>query len=91
MQESLTNTVKHAGPDPSATVTVDYRHGVIDIDVTDSGRGEEPGAPDGHGLVGMRERVALHGGTFEAGPRADGGWRVHAGIPIGAPALATTA
>ncbi|MFI1990913.1 sensor histidine kinase [Actinoplanes sp. NPDC020271] len=86
VQESLTNTVKHAGPDPSATVTVDYRHDAIDIEVTDSGPGGAPTPAGGHGLVGMRERVALYGGTFEAGPGPDGGWRVHAGLPIGAAA-----
>jgi signal transduction histidine kinase len=57
--------------------------------VTDSGTGTGPAAPGGHGLVGMRERVALYGGTFEAGPKPDGGWRVHAGIPLaGARAVA---
>jgi signal transduction histidine kinase len=92
VQESLTNTLKHAGPRPVAAVTVSYRPGGIDIEVTDSGSGrrfggaessgrELPGA-GGHGLVGMRERVALYGGTFEAGPRPDGGWRVHAGLPL---------
>jgi signal transduction histidine kinase len=89
VQESLTNTLKHAGPDPAATVTLSYRPGVIDIEVTDSGAGAEPAIPGGHGLVGMRERVALYGGTFAAGPDPDGGWRVHAGIPLaGARAVA---
>ncbi|MEU8656487.1 sensor histidine kinase [Actinoplanes philippinensis] len=83
VQESLTNTLRHAGPRPVATVTVSYRPGGIEIEVTDSGGGG--GAPSftgGHGLVGMRERVALYGGTFEAGPRPDGGWRVHAALPV---------
>jgi signal transduction histidine kinase len=89
VQESLTNTLKHAGPDPAARVTVGYGPGVIDIEVTDSGAGAEPAAPGGHGLIGMRERVALYGGTFEAGPNPAGGWRVHAGIPLaGARAVA---
>ncbi|BAL87559.1 putative two-component system sensor kinase [Actinoplanes missouriensis 431] len=90
VQESLTNTVKHAGPDPSATVTVDYRDDAIDVEVTDSGHGGEPALPGGHGLVGMRERVALYGGTFAAGPGPDGGWRVHAGIPVGTAVRAVT-
>jgi signal transduction histidine kinase len=101
VQESLTNTLKHAGPRRVAAVTVSYLPGSIDIEVTDSGtaalepptgrgdpgRAAPPTGPDlpgvgGHGLVGMRERVALHGGTFEAGPRPDGGWRVHARLPL---------
>jgi signal transduction histidine kinase len=92
VQESLTNTLKHAGPRPVATVTVSYRPGAIDIEVTDTGTpprfggvetaGRELPGAGGHGLVGMRERVALYGGTFEAGPRPDGGWRVHAGLPL---------
>jgi signal transduction histidine kinase len=89
VQESLTNTVKHAGPDPVATVTVTYRPGLIDIEVTNSGAGPRSRISGGHGLVGMRERVALYGGTFEAGPGPAGGWRVHAGIPFaGARAVA---
>ncbi|MCA2212037.1 sensor histidine kinase [Jidongwangia harbinensis] len=82
VQESLTNTLKHAGPEPVATVTVDYRPDHIDIEVTDSGTGRPPTDSGGHGLVGMRERVALYGGTFEAGRHPDGGWRVRAGIPL---------
>jgi signal transduction histidine kinase len=82
VQESLTNALKHAGPDPAAVVTVGYGPGVIDIEVTDSGAGTGPAATGGHGLIGMRERVALYGGTFEAGPNPAGGWRVHAGIPL---------
>ncbi|MEU4163961.1 histidine kinase [Actinoplanes sp. NPDC026670] len=84
VQESLTNTRKHAGPGSAAAVTVDYRPGHIDIEVTDTPAGARPESPagGGHGLVGMRERVALHGGTFEAGPLPDGGWRVRAGLPL---------
>ncbi|MGW4948170.1 sensor histidine kinase [Actinoplanes sp. NPDC004185] len=92
VQESLTNTLKHAGPAPAATVTVSYRPGVIDIEVTDSGSDPEAASSGGHGLVGMRERVALYGGTFAAGPAPDGGWRVHAAIPLtGAAARAVAA
>jgi signal transduction histidine kinase len=84
VQESLTNTVKHAGPDPVATVTVSYGPEAITVEVTDSGVRTRPPHSGGHGLVGMRERVALYGGTFEAGPDPAGGWRVHAGIPLAA-------
>jgi signal transduction histidine kinase len=83
VQESLTNTLKHGGPHPSATVTVSYRRDAIDIEVADTGRGGDgPAASGGHGLIGMRERVALYGGTFRAGPNPGGGWMVHAGIPL---------
>jgi signal transduction histidine kinase len=82
VQESLTNTLKHGGPQPSATVTVSYRPDVIDIEVADTGQAGGPAASGGHGLIGMRERVALYGGTFRAGPNPGGGWLVHAGIPL---------
>ncbi|MFC4070130.1 sensor histidine kinase [Actinoplanes subglobosus] len=87
VQESLTNTLRHAGPAPSATVTLSYRPDSIDIDITDSGVPRrtgvaEPAPTGGHGLVGMRERVALYGGTFDAGPRPEGGWRVRATLPL---------
>ncbi|WP_433796104.1 sensor histidine kinase [Actinoplanes sp. CA-252034] len=82
VQESLTNIRRHAGPRPVAAVMIDYRPDRIEIEVTDSGTGVQPTSGGGLGLVGMRERVALYGGTFEAGPRPDGGWRVHAGLPL---------
>ena len=82
VQESLTNTLKHAGPAPSAAVRVAYRPDAIELEVTDTGVGGRPAAPGGHGLVGMRERTVLYGGTFDAGPRLDGGWRVRARIPL---------
>jgi signal transduction histidine kinase len=84
VQESLTNTLKHAGPDPVATVRVTYRPEAIEVEVTDSGVNRNAPSPGGHGLVGMRERVALHGGTFDAGPSLGGGWRVRASIPAAA-------
>lgn len=81
VQESLTNTLKHAGPAPSATVRVRYAPRAIDIGVTDNGVGGSP-ATGGHGLIGMRERALLYGGTFDAGPLLSGGWRVRARIPL---------
>jgi signal transduction histidine kinase len=85
VQESLTNTLKHAGPAPSATVRVVYRPGAVELDVTDTGGGDA--APvGGHGLVGMRERATLYGGTFDAGPSL-GGWRVRARIPLAGAAV----
>ena len=82
VQESLTNTLKHAGPAPSATVHLTYRHDGIEVEVTDTGSGGSPAAVGGHGLVGMRERAALYGGQFDAGPHLGGGWRVRARIPL---------
>jgi signal transduction histidine kinase len=73
IQEALTNTLRHAGP-AHAEVLVRYQQDAVELEVLDDGRG--PGPHDGasrasrHGLVGMRERVALYGGTLEAGPLA---------------------
>jgi signal transduction histidine kinase len=86
VQEALTNVVRHARAD-HATVTLAYSTGSVEITVLDDGAGETPpaggGGPNGHGLVGMRERVALFGGELEAGRRRYGeGYRVHARLPI---------
>jgi len=83
VQESLTNVVRHA-PGARVVVDVDYAPDGIDIVVDDDGAGlmALPATASGHGLMGMRERVAASGGTLEAGPRATGpGWRVHARFP----------
>lgn len=88
VQESLTNTARHAGPNASATVVVNYGDVKLDIDVTDDGRGAAQGlevSDSGHGLIGMQERVALLDGSLAAGPRTGGGYRVHAIIPIPRP------
>ncbi|MGW5581807.1 sensor histidine kinase [Micromonospora chokoriensis] len=82
VQESLTNTLKHAGPQPEAVVRLAYRPEAVEIEVRDTGDATPPPRPGGHGLVGMRERVYLYGGEFEAGPHADGGWRVRAKVPL---------
>ncbi|MER5961216.1 histidine kinase [Streptomyces sp. NPDC002057] len=89
VQESLTNALKHAAPG-EVLVTLARGQGALAVEVT-SPYGERPGptAPgSGAGLVGMRERVALLGGVFEAGPAADGGgrkvWRVRAELPVDA-------
>jgi signal transduction histidine kinase len=79
VQEALTNTLKHAGASAAARVRLQYASDGIDVEVTDSGsRRAALGPPGGRGLEGMRERAAVYAGTVEAGPRADGGWRVHA-------------
>jgi signal transduction histidine kinase len=78
VQEALTNTLKHAGPDARATVRLRYEEDGIDVEVTDDGRRRTHVASGGQGLSGMRERAAVYGGAVEAGPRGAGGWRVHA-------------
>jgi signal transduction histidine kinase len=81
VQEALTNTLKHAGR--PATVVLAWLPEHLEIDVTDDGpTGPTPGGSlGGHGLSGMRERVAAHGGEVEAGPRPEGGFRVHVRLP----------
>jgi signal transduction histidine kinase len=84
IQEALTNTLKHAGPS-HATVAVTYRRDALELDVADDGSGAANGngnGSGGHGLVGMRERVALFDGTLETGARPEGGYRVHARLPL---------
>jgi signal transduction histidine kinase len=80
--------VKHAGP-AHAQVVVGYRDQDVTVEVTDDGRGWVTSASDGrvgvgHGLIGMRERVAVFGGDLEAGPRPGGGFRVAARLPLAA-------
>lgn len=87
IQESLTNAVKHAGPGARAEVEIRFSDEQLRIEVCDDGRGAAEALRDngsGQGIMGMRERVALLGGTFSAGPMAGGGYRVVATIPLGA-------
>ena len=118
VQESLTNTIRHAGA-ATATVTLAYRDGELRVEVTDTAAGNRPvirwrmarwrvrprarpwaapgneqdgnvperGPGTGHGLAGMRERAASVGGAVEAGPRAEGGFRVAARLPPPRPLL----
>jgi signal transduction histidine kinase len=81
VQEALTNTLKHAGP-AHAVVTVCRSHEVLEIQVTDDGRGGPAPDSGGRGLPGMRQRARLYGGELQVGPRADGGFRVHARFPL---------
>jgi signal transduction histidine kinase len=81
VQESLTNVIKHAAP-ARCQVRVDRTDNAVDIEVTDDGDSTPTGHPPGHGLVGMRERVAVYGGEFTAGPLAGRGFRVHARLPL---------
>jgi signal transduction histidine kinase len=85
VQEALTNVIRHADAE-HIQVVLRYLPGELLVTVTDDGRGPQPaqvnGASGGHGLVGMRERVALFGGSLQAGSRADGhGYRVQAMLP----------
>jgi signal transduction histidine kinase len=82
VQEALTNTLKHAGQ-CDAVVRLDYAAEALTVDVHDDGHPSSPTAPHGtgHGLVGMRERTALLGGDFSAGPGPSGGFAVSASIP----------
>jgi signal transduction histidine kinase len=96
VQEALTNCLKHAGP-ARASVSVDFGDRLLSLVVTDDGRGVVPapasghatlggrsgGQSGGHGLIGMRERVAVFGGSLWAGPRRGGGYDVIAQLPLG--------
>jgi signal transduction histidine kinase len=79
IQEGLTNALKHAGAVPT-TVTLDYGHDALEVEIADDGGGlgRASLAGAGQGLIGMRERVALYGGTLEAGHKAGGGYLVRA-------------
>ncbi len=88
LQESLTNVLRHAGPGAVVEVRLSVDGSCAALDVRDDGGGTAApvGAPSnggGNGLIGMRERVAVHGGEFTAGPRAGRGWRITATIPHG--------
>ena len=84
VQEALTNVLKHAGP-ARARVAITYLAGKLELDIVDDGQGSSQdgnGAGGGRGLLGMRERVSLFGGQLEVGPVKEGGFRVHASLPI---------
>jgi signal transduction histidine kinase len=81
VQEGLTNVIKHAGQ-ANAQVRVRYLDHALELQVTDDGPGRPDGEPGGHGLLGVRERVALFGGSFQAGNRAEGGFGLRALLPL---------
>ncbi len=82
VQEALTNAIKHARTQ-RASVEIRYEAGTIALVVTDDGAGPATDGNGGHGLLGMRERVTLYGGTLEIGPAGDGrGFRVRAVLPV---------
>jgi signal transduction histidine kinase len=82
VQEALTNVRRHAGA-ASACVELTWSPAALRIEVTDDGHGRRTGTHAGHGLVGMRERAALYGGTLDVGPGPAGGFRVTAVLPVG--------
>ncbi|MGW8437644.1 sensor histidine kinase [Nocardiopsis sp. NPDC055879] len=88
VQEALTNTLRHAGPDVGRVlVRVRYGEDALELSVRDDGGGGEPAVAavdgdGGHGLIGMGERVSVYGGSVRAGPRADGGFEVVASLPL---------
>lgn len=93
VQEALTNSRKHGGPDVTATVRLRYASGELSLLAEDDGCGGTGGTGDvsyegggadglGHGLIGMRERVGMVGGSLRAGPRPGGGFRIRAELPL---------
>ncbi len=83
VQEALTNVLQHAGPHAKAQVEVRYGVGGLEVRVADDGRAVHGTGRNGagHGLIGIRERVAVAGGDVEAGPHEDGGFVVRARLP----------
>ncbi|MGH3146458.1 MAG: histidine kinase [Rubrobacter sp.] len=81
VQEALTNTLKHAGP-ARAQVMIHYRDDELELEISDDGAGNGKGEGSGQGLIGMRERVALFGGTLESGKNTDSGYLVRALLPL---------
>ena len=80
VQEGLTNALKHAGH-AKVNVLLHYLPSDLEVEIVDDGRGAQRGNGGGHGLPGLRERVAVFGGSFEAGSQPDGGWRIGASFP----------
>jgi signal transduction histidine kinase len=81
VQEALTNTLKHAGP-AQAKVVLRYGAGELVVRVVDTGQGHRSGSTDGHGLIGIRERVELYGGELTTSNRPAGGFTVEARFPL---------
>ena len=80
VQEALTNVVKHADAQ-HVDVRMRFLDSALEVEITDDGRGRSASSGSGFGLVGMRERLAVHGGSLEAGPRRDAGYLVRASLP----------
>ena len=83
VQEALTNVLRHAGPDATASVTITHDPGRVVVDVADDGHGADAASDGlGTGLRGMRERVESMGGDLTAAPRPEGGFLVRAVLPL---------
>ncbi len=83
IQEALTNTMKHASPDATATVRLHIAPTEVRVDVEDDGTGRAaPAGAAGGGLTGMRERIGIFGGDLDFGPRDPSGWRVSARLAL---------
>jgi signal transduction histidine kinase len=85
VQEGLTNALKHAGPDARVDLTLAYENEAVEVHVVDDGQrtnGAPLGTGTGRGLIGMRQRVGLYGGSLDAGPRTDGGFEIRARVPM---------
>jgi signal transduction histidine kinase len=80
-QEAVTNVIRHAGP-ASARLKLDYREHELVVEVSDDGRGANGTSGGGNGLPGMQERATALGGSLQAGPHPDGGFRVRARLPV---------
>ncbi len=85
VQEALTNVIKHAAAPARCTVRITAEQGELHLEVIDDGVPRRPVGKPGHGLIGMRERAALHHGTLVAGRQPSGGFAVHARLPYQAP------
>jgi signal transduction histidine kinase len=82
VQEALTNALKHAGP-ARAHVLLRYGPDDLELEILDDGPGTANGGGSGHGLAGIRERVAVIGGEMDSGRRPEGGYAVRARLPLG--------
>jgi signal transduction histidine kinase len=80
LQEGLTNALKHAGH-AKVNVVLHYQPSNLEIEIVDDGRATQRGNGGRHGIPGLRERVAVFGGRFEAGSQPEGGWRISASFP----------
>jgi signal transduction histidine kinase len=85
VQEALTNVIKHARPAAGARVVLGREGDTLSVEVLDSGQGPVGDLDGGRGVAGMRERVAVCGGTLRIGPRPGGGFGVQAFLPLGGP------